>query len=247
MLTDYDPIAEQYQRSKMQPWRAHIEAFTLLALAGDPSGQMVVDAACGEGYFSRLFKQRGAARVIGVDRSPGMIELARAQEGEQPLGINYIVDDVKDLELDQECDLVTAAYLLNYAPDHDELAAMCSGIARCLKPNGRFVTVNMNPALDFRTAPSYRKYGFSTHTAGEGEWTEGTPVTWTFFLEDGTFELENYHLDRAAHEKALRAAGFKEVRWHAPRLSPEGRASYGREFWETFFECPPITFIECSK
>ena len=76
MLTDYNPIAEQYKRAKLQPWRSHIEAYTLFALVGDPAGQTVVDLACGEGYYTRLLRQRGASRVIGVDRSPGMIRLA---------------------------------------------------------------------------------------------------------------------------------------------------------------------------
>ena len=41
------------------------------------------------------------------------------------------------------------------------------------------------------------------------------------------FAIENYHLDAAAHEEALRGAGFREVRWHAPRLSAEGEAALG--------------------
>ncbi|MBI3462864.1 MAG: class I SAM-dependent methyltransferase [Planctomycetes bacterium] len=245
MLTDYDPIAQQYKRSKLQPWRAHIESYTLFALVGDPAGQMVVDVACGEGFYTRLLRQRGASRVIGVDRSPGMIELARAQEGERPLGIAYIVDDVKDLELDEQCELVTAAYLLNYATDRNDLAHMCRGIARSLKPGGRFVTVNSNPALDFREAPSYRQYGFETQ-AGE-PWCEGAPINWTFFLEDGSFEIENYYLSRETHEEVFRAAGFRDVRWHEPRVAPDGRGNYGKEFWRTFLEQPPITFIECLK
>ena len=51
MTTNYDPIAEQYKRSKQQRWRTHIEAFTLMELIGDPSGLAVVDIACGEGYY----------------------------------------------------------------------------------------------------------------------------------------------------------------------------------------------------
>jgi len=45
MTTDYDPIAEQCKRSKLQPWRAHIESFTLMALLGDLSGKTVVDVS----------------------------------------------------------------------------------------------------------------------------------------------------------------------------------------------------------
>lgn len=50
MTTDYNPIAEQYQRSKQQPWRTFVECFTLLELVGDPTGLAVLDLACGEGF-----------------------------------------------------------------------------------------------------------------------------------------------------------------------------------------------------
>ena len=48
---------------------------------------------------------------------------------------------------------------------------MCSGIARCMKPGGRFVTVNSNPPRDFSSAPSYWEVRTYT-TSGE---VEGTP------------------------------------------------------------------------
>ncbi len=80
-----------------------------------------------------------------------------------------------------------------------------------------------------------------------GEWREGTPITWTFHLEDGPFSIENYHLEVATHEDALRSAGFRQIRWHAPRLSPEGETAFGREFWKTLQDHSPITFLECTK
>ena len=77
MTTDYDPIAEQYKRSKLTPWRTHIECFTLLDTLGDVRGKSVLDVACGEGFYTRILQHLGAARTVGVDLSEGMIELAR--------------------------------------------------------------------------------------------------------------------------------------------------------------------------
>ena len=75
---------------------------------------------------------------------------------------------------------------------------------------------------------------------------EGAPITFTFYLDDGPFTIENYFLSVQTHEDAFRAAGFKDVRWRRPMLSPEGEAAYGREFWADFLDDPPVTFIECS-
>ena len=247
MTTDYDPIAEQYQRSKQQPWRTYVECFTLMELVGDPAGMSVLDVACGEGFYTRMIRQRGAERVRGVDLSSGMIDLAREQEAQHQLGIEYKVADARELpdEFEFDFDLTVAAYLLNYARNRNELQAMCNGIARSLKPGGRFVTVNCNPGLTFPTAPSFRKYGFETTVLGD--WQEGAPIKWTFYLSDGPFDIENYHLNAAVHEAAFQEAGFSEVRWHTPKLSPEGTVENDQSYWSDLLDHPPITFIECIK
>jgi toxoflavin synthase len=156
-----------------------------MRLIGDPTGKAVVDIACGEGFYTRTIRKRGAAKATGVDLSEKMIGLARASEAQQRFGIDYVVGDARNPGLAAEYDLAIAAYFLNYAHDRAELNAMCSGIARCLKPGGRFVTVNGNPACDYAAAPSYRKYGFEA--AVVGPLSEGAPITWTFYLEGRAF------------------------------------------------------------
>jgi ubiquinone/menaquinone biosynthesis C-methylase UbiE len=136
MTTDYDPIAEQYKRSKQQPWRTFIECFTLMELIGDPRGMAVLDVACGEGFYTRILRQRGAARVTGIDLSRGMVDLARRQEAQHELAIEYVVADARELSSIHESDLVLAAYLLNYARNRDELQEMRHGVARSLRRGG---------------------------------------------------------------------------------------------------------------
>lgn len=87
MAADYDTIAQQYKKSKELPFRLHIEAYTFFNLLGDLGGKSLLDLACGEGFYTRQFKQKGAARVVGVDNSEKMIELARQQEASEPLSI----------------------------------------------------------------------------------------------------------------------------------------------------------------
>jgi ubiquinone/menaquinone biosynthesis C-methylase UbiE len=244
MTTDYNAIAQEYKQSKQQPWRTHIECFTFFELIGDLTGLSVLDLACGEGYYTRQLKRGGAGRVVGVDLSDGMIDLARAQEAREPLGIEYLVSDAKSLHLGERFDLVVAGYLLNYAATRDELLAMCQSIARALKPDCRFLSVNNNPAQPRATFSLGRKYGFDK-TAPE-EPRDGTPIEWTFFLDGQSFAITNYQLSIATHEWAFHEAGIRQVRWHPPRVSPEGTAEYGHDFWRDFLDHPPVIFIECK-
>ena len=246
MTTDYDTIAEDYRRAKQQPWRTYIESFTLMNIIGDLREKSVIDLACGEGFYTRILRQAGAAKVVGIDLSEGMIELARAEETRYPLGVTYQVQDGRTLELGQEFDLVVAAYLFNYAKDRSELDAMCRGIARVLKPGGRLVTVNSNPSANFAELPSFRKYGFETRIGDK--LAEGSPIIWTFHLAQHSIEVENYYLNLPTHEEALTHAGLGEIRWHSPSLSPQRVAEDTPDsYWNDFLEYPPITFIECRK
>jgi 2-polyprenyl-3-methyl-5-hydroxy-6-metoxy-1,4-benzoquinol methylase len=115
MDTDYDRIADQYKRAKLEPWRTHIEHYTLLRLVGYVAGKAAIDLACGEGYYTRALRLQGAARVVGVDLSRAMIGLAKTEEARRPLGVEYRLGDVRTLEVPEKFDLAFAAYLLNYA------------------------------------------------------------------------------------------------------------------------------------
>lgn len=244
MITNYDAIAEEYKKAKLQPWRLYIETFMLFDLVGDLTGKSVLDLGCGEGFHTRLLRQKGADRVVGVDLFAGMIDLARKQEEHHPLGIEYVQQDAKKLNLKEDFDLVFAAWLLNYAETKEELLKMCQGIARHLKPGCRFVTINNNPDYSGAT-DSMRKYGFTCEATAS---VDGTPIAWKFFLDDGTtVEITNYYLSPSIHAWAFAEAGLRNLRWHPPRVAPEGLAEYSQDFWADFLRFKPAIFLDCEK
>lgn len=246
MATDYDLIAAEYKRAKQQPWRMHVEYHTLFGLLGDLSGKSVLDLACGEGFYTRFLRRAGAGRAVGVDLSRGMIDLALEEERRQPLGIEYLQQDAVTADLGTGFDLVVAAYLLNYAHDYDALLGMCRAIARHLPPGARFVTVNNNPAHPRERFGNSRKYGFTKRA--DLPLAEGVPVAYIFHLDDGqSVEITNYHLDIATHERALRAAGFRDIAWHAPALAPGAAESHPGGYWDEFLLYPPVVFLECTR
>ena len=122
---------------------------------------------------------------------------------------------------------------------------MCRAVARALRPGGRFVTANSNPAEPTAASPADHDYGFSRRV--EGELVEGAPIVLEFFLPEGSFEVTNYHLSAGTMEEAFRAAALRELRWHAAEVSPEGLREFGRGYWTDFLARPPVAFIECVK
>jgi ubiquinone/menaquinone biosynthesis C-methylase UbiE len=244
MPTDYDEIAEEYKRSKQVAWRYYIEQYSLCELAGEVSGLSVLDLACGDGHYTRMFKKMGASRVVGVDLSAKMIELATTAEETEPLGIEYLVGDARSVHFKASFDVVLAAYLLNYARAEQDLLLMAKAIHRSLKPGGRFVTVNNNPNQQLSSFGNTRKYGFVKTAASELR--SGAAIRYTFLQDGEEFVIENYHLAAATHVSVFEDSGFADVHWHAPRLAPT-ESGERAEYWADFLRDPPIALFACRK
>ena len=245
MVAHYDTIAEQYQQSKQLPYRLHIEAYTYFNLLGELTGKSMLDLGCGEGFYTRQFRQKGAVRVVGVDLSPKMIELALQEEVRKPLGIEYLVCDVLELGFIDSFDLVVASYLLNYAQTKEQLLQMCQSIFANLKSSSRFVSVNDNGEQPPESYLSSEKYGFIKSISEP--LVEGTPINYTMFVDGQQFGFDNYYLSRDTYEWAFRTAGFKEICWHQAMVSPEGLQEFGQEFWQDFLDYQPMVGIEAWK
>src|SRR5262245_56569393 len=204
---EYDDIAADYSASKQLPFRVLVEAPTLFALAGDVRGKTVLDLPCGDGTYARAFARRGAASVLGVDLSSGMIQRARLRESETPLGIRYQVGDAARLGTLGAFDLIVASYLFNYARTADELLSFARTVASNLKPGGRLVGINDNPATAFGGLQSYARYGFLRDV--ETPVREGSRIRYSFPKPDGTtFGFDNFWLSPDTYRAAFAEAGF---------------------------------------
>jgi SAM-dependent methyltransferase len=242
----YDRIAKAYQASKQMPFRRCIEEYSLFRLLGSLHGKSVLDLACGEGFYTRKMKARGAGRILGVDISPKMIELAVAQERERPIGCEYMVADVTALGRLEEFDVVVGVFLLNYARQRDDLLRFCGAIFQNLRSGGSFVGLNDNPANPVDQYSAYGKYGFRKSIRLPR--TEGTPITYHNRNPDGTeFCFDNYYLAPSTYEAVFQEAGFSRFSWCGPWLDPEGSKAYEPGFWDLFLAHPPIVGLLARK
>jgi len=243
VMAEYDAIGDRYSEAKQAPWRIHLEAYSLERLAGDVRGLRVLDLACGDGFYTRRLKRRGAAAAIGVDLSAEMVALGRRAEAEAPLGCRYEVGDAADVDLGA-FDLVIAAYLFNYAHDRAELARLCAAVVANLRPGGRLVAVNDYTDDGVSGARDFTPHGF--RKAGPDPYVEGGPITYQFLLPAGrTFTITNYYWTPASYLAGLRAAGCRDAAWHQFEIDPA--ALQPAAHWDAFRATPPCAALVASR
>jgi SAM-dependent methyltransferase len=242
MSAQYDTIADQYRLSIASPLRTYVEAYSLQRMAGDVSGKSVLDLACGEGFYTRRFRELGANRVVGVDISPAMIEIAEAQERANPLGLEYVCADVETLDGLGEFDIVVAGYLLHYAPSEQAMSRMCERIFGHLRPGGRFVALNENPAQPSERYAGFAQYGFNKTV--EQPRQEGSKITYWMVSGREMFTFHAHYFAADTYERALSGAGFRDIEWRPIELDNAGIAECGADYWREYMENPPVTGLE---
>lgn len=102
------------------------EVFALL----DPQpGERILDIGCGDGVLSLKIVEAGAS-VLGIDSSDSMLAAAAER------GISVQRLDARSLPFSREFDAVFSNAALHWIP---EASLVAEGVARALKPGGRFV------------------------------------------------------------------------------------------------------------
>ncbi len=120
---------------QFRPWTDE-----LLERATPQPGERVLDVACGTGIVARMVAQRtnGQARVVGLDLSPAMLEVARSVSAREGVEIAWHEGSASALPFpDGAFDLVLAQQGLQFFPDK---AAAMGEMYRVLAPGGRATT-----------------------------------------------------------------------------------------------------------
>jgi demethylmenaquinone methyltransferase/2-methoxy-6-polyprenyl-1,4-benzoquinol methylase len=129
----------------------------LVELAALEPQHRVLDLACGTGDITFLLAERVTdGQVIGVDITPGMIEIARRKLRPNEAKIRFEVADIMHLNF-PECffDRITVGYGVRNAPD---IAELFSEIFRLLKPGGRFLSLDFGKPAHWLYRRAYLRY-----------------------------------------------------------------------------------------
>jgi SAM-dependent methyltransferase len=243
MRDQYREISSRYSQARKDDVTNFLETPSVQSALGDIRGDSAIDYACGTGHYSRLLKRLGARAVLGVDLSPAMIDAARREENENPLGIVYEVGDGAAMTVFGSFDIATAVFLFNYAEDEPTLERMFGSVAANVNRDGRLTAVVPNP--DFINGrEDTLPYGFFLEEIGKGP--ESLRVRMTF-VGEGKFSIEFTQWSRRAYEEALEQAGFSDARWTPFAVSPEGIERYGEDFWKAILDNPKSIVLSARR
>jgi SAM-dependent methyltransferase len=235
MSAQYDGVAGQYSTTEEMPLRTFVEVPRVLEQLGELRGKSVLDLACGSGLLTRLFRQRGAARVVGADISEDMIRIARQQASAAGLGIEYLVHDAGRAPLGGDFDLVSAVWLLHYAGQAEALARMCQNVHDSLKPGGHLVALVPNPEFSVQP-PNYARYGITVRLDERvGEDLQRVSLE---FHTQPPFTVRTHAWSMNAYHRALWRAGFRNISWRFAEPIPEGVSRHGADYWSFLLDSP---------
>jgi SAM-dependent methyltransferase len=248
-MSQFDDLGDAYERSPELAYREHAEKYSMRQSIGDVAGLAVLDLGCGTGLYTRRLAQWGAARVVGIDVSEGMLATARAEEHEDPLNVEYLQRDAAhpgpngDPALDGQFDLVSSVYVLCYAATQGELAGFFTTARRSLSPAGRRL-VAMTLDTEYSREPEYySRYGLALTPTEEGE---GRPVVLDVSTPGGKIHVTLYWWSRNTYADCAAQAGFTDISWSKVTVSEQGLAQFGRDFWEPWLTAPPVAILTAT-
>ena len=132
-MSEYDVFADDYDI-----WAADmtedIAWYVGLARQAD---EPIVVLAVGSGRVAIPIARETGKRVIGIDRSPAMLAVAR--ERAQGLPLELREGDMRDFELEHQVDLVICPFRsLLHLPTWQDKRRVFERVAQALRPGGRF-------------------------------------------------------------------------------------------------------------
>ena len=119
-----------------------------------PAAESLLELACGTGTMALMMERCDDYRITATDLSSDMIEIARSKAAVRGSSIEWLVQDMRSLNLDKSFDIIYMVFdSLNYLHEFGEIQMMLDNIARHLNKGGFFIFDFTTPNFSPKIAP----------------------------------------------------------------------------------------------
>ena len=154
-IYDNETFFEGYKKIRDNEANANnlFEIPALFSMMPDLTGKRVLDLGCGFGEHCMRCIRQGAEKVVGIDISEKMLEVARKEHSDA--GITYVNMPMEEIsQLNETFDVVVSSLAFHYVED---FSGVVRNIYDLLEPGGNFIFSQENPLC--------------TCHSGENRWT----------------------------------------------------------------------------
>jgi SAM-dependent methyltransferase len=139
----------------------------------------ILDLGCGTGNHALRLAQRGYS-IVGVDRSPEMLDIARQKSKDLNLDCTFIQSDLRIFKSKQKFDIIIMMFaVLGYLTENEDIGKALDVVRSHLNPGGLFICdVWYGPAV------LYQKPGERVRVTENGD---------TTIIRVSSGDLDTYH------------------------------------------------------
>lgn len=133
-IYDNDVFFEEYSKIRENEYNYNnlIEKPAISKLLPDLKGKIVLDLGCGNGDNCIDFINKGARKVIGIDISSNMVDIAISKNSHE--NIQYIKMDMNIINsINEKFDMIYSSLAIHYVENYKLLI---SNIRKLIKPDG---------------------------------------------------------------------------------------------------------------
>jgi len=249
--TSWGSVASWYDgliEGKQGTYQADLILPNLLRLVTPKDGDRILDIACGQGFFSRAFADKGAT-VVGADISKELIGLARKHPSQR---VSFDVAPADELAFAADASFDKAVIVLALQ-NIENFGGALNAASRILKKGGRLFLVLNHPAFrvpknstwewDEKLGKQYRRIGaYMSEAKIEIDMNPGVASA------KAKKATMSFHRPLQSYFKALGKAGLAVTRfeeWVSGKESkPGARAAEENRMRH---EIPIFLFLEATK
>lgn len=216
---------------------------SLLQNLSNINGSEILDAGCGEGFYSRLMSRLGA-RVVGVDFSKKQIEKAKKLEDTANNGIRYINESVTSLRSikSNSMDKVVSVMLTMYLDDANFKKAL-EEFNRVLKSDGELIILTRHP-FTTRKKDELKLAGSHEYLSS---YFSKQPFDNTLNLDGKKVDVKYYPRTMSEIVNGLVNTGFALIRMDEPKPGKSALLKYKASASLQYYSDNPMAIVLKAK
>lgn len=143
---DWNTMAQAYEEFNNSPdsYSYNIEWPTIKEMLPELIGKKILDVGCGTGIFTFLLEEYKPTKIVGLDLSEAMIDIAKKKAEQRNSKASFILGDATftDQYVNGKFDLIFSSTTTHYI---ENLDVFFDNLGKCMEDTGSMILSIINP------------------------------------------------------------------------------------------------------